>query len=858
MSAKGQIVFSVNPRPWKRARTRLPTSCGPCRRRKSRCDKGKPCGSCQKSKTADVCHYDDGPDGYEPPRGDFGEVMRKEHGFLVSSESTTSSSGEVNGQLSPSTILPNEYDGLKHNHSGSFTTDPLPHPATPLLRSSVLDQATTNMSTLSLIALQSEDHLREVAALKAQIEVLKRTVDTQKESILELSKSAGKISSKLKKRKVRGFAGYAVKDSKLTFYGPTAYMSLLLDDKYTREIFMEYQREQLQTYEEFSEVQETEASNCDVYSGPTPSNMQQSSNNDPTTEVTASVTNDLPPLSTVKLLVERFFKFCYPFAPFIEKAAFLRELDLAIRDNGEHAKLSFESRRYNAIAILLVMLRFAYLTIPFKDYPKGKLSEEDTRLVELFKNSSITISPNYVDVAYRLMMSSLSGLRRVNLPFIQGLLLIRVYKMYCPEDDDNMQDTGLLQSLIVQLCRQHGINKDPTGCPLNILSVEKVYIWKKLWTMVRFTDASYAFNSGGMILADDGCDSGINGEEKGDIFEKMGYDLSSVVDKPFITRKLCLFDKVTKLMRRVASEMYQQQFTCVEDLISISDALKAVLDNDLRSFEQLYNNESFSIFQGSVAERVEEFLLRCDVTLKVFHLNMVLFEILEHDSDEELSAIYNKNTFLGSALENFLTLMKISDKHECTQNLMFGCEYVSVSMGVVYKALQKMAGPVCTVIMRALERVVSINELAVFFRSADSAGLAAWAGLDWQNESASLFNLFQGICLLSNRSLDASKHCLGAHRLHAVLRNCIPYLKKLYPFLCEETPSDTKIYSTVSLNYDNSAEGEGATIFSDIDELWKKRAGWDASIDFDYLFSHLNDSGYDPMALQSGFFQQVQ
>lgn len=851
MPCKGQIVFSVNPRPWKRARTRIPTSCGPCRRRKSRCDKGKPCGACLKSKTAKFCNYEE---DYEQRNGNVDSLGRP-HGLSIGSESTISSATEF--QFSPPGITFNDIKKAgggdqqgDDNFSNFVNRVPslLKVDGNNNTRDNIVDQATTNMSALSLIAIQAEDHQREVATLRAQIESLKQTVQLQKQSLAELSQQKQQ-QCKCHKRKVREFSGYMVKDSKLTFYGPTSYMSLIMDDKYTCDILAEYLKRQLESYEEFSEVQLTE--HCDVTSS------NQATNKNSNADVTASVTNDLPSLSIVKVLVERFFKYCYPFAPFIEKRAFMKELDLAIKDNGEHAKLSFESKRYNAIAILLVMLRFAYLTIPFKEYSKGNLSKQDNKLVELFKDSNLTISPTYVDVAYRLIMSSLTGLRRVNLPFIQGLLLIRIYKMYCPEDDDNMQDTGLLQSLIVQLCRQRGINKDPSGCPENIMDANKVYIWQKLWTMVKFTDATYAFNSGGMTL------TGIEGEsddelEKGDLFDRMGYDLSSVIDKPFITRKLCLIGRITKLIRRVTSEMYLKQFVCVKELVGTLDELKTILDNDLRSFEQLYNNVSYSMYQGSVAERVEEFLIRCDVTVEVFHLNMVVFQILDHDQKQELLGIYNKNTILGSALENFLTLMKISDKHASIQTQMFGAEYVSVMMSRVYKALQKMAGPTCTIIIRALEGVISINELATYFRSADLAGLASWVGLNWQDDSTSLFNLFQRVCQLSSRSQTFSKICLGAHRVHAILRSCVPYIKRRYPFLQEDSLSDTKTLSSNGLVENDDMQCTFGMEFTDVDELWNKRPIWDTSIDFDYLFSHLNDSGYDPMALESIFYQPVQ
>ena len=69
---------SQPPQPSRQKRTRILLSCAPCRVSKLKCDRGSPCGQCQKKDREDLCQYAPKPEKRKPAKSMAARLKRLE------------------------------------------------------------------------------------------------------------------------------------------------------------------------------------------------------------------------------------------------------------------------------------------------------------------------------------------------------------------------------------------------------------------------------------------------------------------------------------------------------------------------------------------------------------------------------------------------------------------------------------------------------------------------------------------------------------------------------------------------------------------------------------------------------------
>lgn len=142
----------------------------------------------------------------------------------------------------------------------------------------------------------------------------------------------------------------------------------------------------------------------------------------------------LPSLRIVNGLIQRFFKLCFILAPFIDERIFMNEIGQIFK-NKETIGYDDLYYRSSTISILLIMLRFAYLTIPFKKNQNNHLSGPDSDFLRLIENTNANISSSYVEYAQHLILRP-RGYQKIPFRKIQAVLFLKVYRLHCPEDED--------------------------------------------------------------------------------------------------------------------------------------------------------------------------------------------------------------------------------------------------------------------------------------------------------------------------------------------------------------------------------------------------------------------------------------
>lgn len=129
---------------------------------------------------------------------------------------------------------------------------------------------------------------------------------------------------------------------------------------------MDYLKEQTQKFELKSTSLEIQNNAAFILAGPTVDDSTKVDNIGPDEPMMLPV---LPSLRIVNGLIQRFFKLCFILAPFIDERIFMNEIGQIFK-NKETIGYDDLYYRSSTISILLIMLIFAYSTIPFNKKSK--------------------------------------------------------------------------------------------------------------------------------------------------------------------------------------------------------------------------------------------------------------------------------------------------------------------------------------------------------------------------------------------------------------------------------------------------------------------------------------------------------
>lgn len=729
----------------KRTRRRIPSSCLACRRKKAKCDRKIPCGSCKLNNTVEDCTYE----------SKEGSAKSQNNSPINSQDEIDMLRARINELEIKLKLLSPEYS-LRQDITISRSSDKMP-----------------TIGKCNQISGHSHDN------------------EIESESLVER------------------FGVFTVKNSNLIFFGPTSYVCLLRRDKYASKVFDDYIAEEEGNYNEFFEYQFTE--HLDY------------KNNEITLSksVFPNIINELPPLNIIHLLLKRFFNFCYPFAPFFDEDLFHKDISPLLIESDNKTKITLDVREpHCTIAALLIMLRFAFITLPLRDYYANKLTGQIQGMVHEIIMSKTTISPAYIDCAKQLTIATATA-GKVNLKVLQATLLLRVYKLYCPEHDDGWTDSGILSGIIVQMARYHGLSKNPKFYPIQFIDLKAKYIWQKIWIEVSYLDVTNAFSLGKKSLISDVLDDNML-----HIIEDINK-LSQDIDSPSTIRQLIIMAYSTRSIRALVESIEDKKINNASQLVDATEQFKIILQDKLRSFQQLYDSQT--PIEDYCVDRAQEFVLRMELTVILYSLYFLIFSIAEKEGNYDLG-----NKYLSLALERGLIILKIGLEYAENPSSMFGSELETLVSSSIWKACFKASIVISSVFYRVYQGEFSLIKAASFFRSPDSYGLISWIDIDYSSDVISLkklilkLNLFYSKCeILSDRYFTCFGVCLA-------FRMLLTHIDSTFPEF-DTNPDHFKEVLKPS-NY-------GTKDYNTIEEYWLKKPDL---LDFDLIFSQLHGSDFDP------------
>ena len=593
----------------------------------------------------------------------------------------------------------------------------------------------------------------------------------------------------------KAFDGLTVKESVLTYYGPTSYMSVFLNDSYSRRMFHQYTQSQLEGYREQWEM---------------PYSKTPCSDSTPTQDE-SKVVSDLPPLRIVTFLVETFFETLYPFAPFINKFSFMEEMKMALTQTGNKTVVTQQGKQlHSTIALVLIMMRFSFLTLPFQQYYSNSLTGNSQQMMKEIVENQVDIRPSYIGRA-NILVSTAGCFSSISLRAIQAALLLRTYKLFCPEGNEGGTESSILIGSLIQMARFHGLHRNPEFYKNTIVDEETKHLWGKIWAQLLYLDASQSFNLGSQLM----------------IYEDENFPFLEVpnlliTNEPLIVNNFALKAQVSQIIRKLVKSTAKDGPTKSSALLELAQEIRSLMCK-IRIFEQLYDAKLFDVngaINSDVCDRVLEFCLRLDLTYKLYIINFLLYSSANGLFDSSL-----KEDYFTAAVENGLIILRIGIAFCDTPQLFFGAQLERVVAQSIFLAVYRTVVSLTSIVPRMIDGTFSLTNALQKFTSPDSAGLVTWLNVDFNNEQAGLHSLIAKFQSLYFSTTNLASTYFLCFRVSWGMKYVLDYLTENHPSIIEDKVREEQTLFT----------DEFSDIYSSIGEMWNS----ESVINFDYIFASL-------------------
>lgn len=186
----------------------------------------------------------------------------------------------------------------------------------------------------------------------------------------------------------------------------------------------------------------------------------------------------LPNLRIIRLYLTHFYKYVYPYFPFVSRSSFDDKVFSILQSNDEESPVTIvidEKFDLLIVSILLIVLRLTYISLPVQSKS------------QILKQNPIT--PENISSAVGIL-SLFKVTRKTKLTVIQALLYYRLYLVYAPEDGDGSELTHSqpLTGLIVQSAYTIGLNRDSSNHVQLNFDKDHANLWRRIWLGILESD----------------------------------------------------------------------------------------------------------------------------------------------------------------------------------------------------------------------------------------------------------------------------------------------------------------------------------------------------------------------------------
>ncbi|GMM37739.1 Hap1 protein [Saccharomycopsis crataegensis] len=627
----------------KKSRHRIPTSCNVCRKKKVKCDKLRPfCGSCIRSSSCNSCHYE------------------------VQPWDITNDIKQLNQRIIQLKQKNAELQSLVANYEVQITH----------LTNTVSSNDTTKERLLFTENQSNNTIFNNLHT--PRFSNIKPTKDEDDDQIVDL---------------VKDFDVLVIKENKLHHYGSTSFMSLATNEPIITDVFGKFlscHKEIFRKYHNYHEVDEINDADTAILSACSGEKMS---------EIIDPINSILPPRHIFDKLLERFFSKCYLLMPFVDKQIFYIQLSRILRSN-EHGDCFFivpDRFQLVTVSMALIFLRFSFLTLPMdKVSGDSKNKNVDDLTMEMFSRE-INISPLFIEHAKNCLTNS-SALKKANLQIVQAFLYLKFYKSQSPEDGDTGLDSLVSLSIIIQMAKSIGLNRDPSNFEF-VDDARIRHVWRKIWFKLLQMDAQKSLNFGSQLLIPDDDSYDTELPYIGSDLQKTGsanpYESSIVRSIAIENQMVTIFRKISQVMMVIKQNPKRSVINkCVEDLEGFMQRI--------RPFQEFVNIGTISGAGSgrSFPDRCER-ATECMMGLEVHIIYSVLNHILTLTSSENEKE--SKKTYIGKSISSALSVFKFCHDYFKHPNHVFGDDLYKLVTPSVVIAMQRVYQMVCITVVRHSE-----------------------------------------------------------------------------------------------------------------------------------------------------------
>ncbi|ABN68445.2 Fungal transcriptional regulatory protein, partial [Scheffersomyces stipitis CBS 6054] len=482
-----------------RKRNRITLVCNVCKFRKVKCDRGQPCSSCTKYNTSHICAYN------KPYYGDASvDVVNVEPD--VSQKNSLSESSSVNSAQTASGIVDSPNSGPSSTSTSSTSVSAISANQPAMIGINPVSSPSDTINFFDYPPISTTPDKYEVnhgpftwhAFLKMDMGLsdLWAFMSTKSQSFHEAkTKFMDCVPPGKNKESSRSFENQSVLNK-------TPIQVL--------------QRLNIAAKKKFN------TSKHNINEGiPLGLNFitdhEYLNNND--IELSSKILTVLPSKRIVWIHINRFFKFIYPYIPFLDETSFKKSIEaiigpesfteekiegLKIEDNIDYAKLG----------IMLIILRMSYLSLItnnqevnefFLGYDgqkrntfykeKQKLTDSELRSLKMLLLNSIGID---VIVLARNCLNKFQLFQKMNLSILQLALFMRIYVFIAPEDSEgpDRNQFQIYNGTLLSMAYSIGLNREPDSFKSVLNDPKENNIRRKIWFHLNYIDLLHGFSSG--------------------------------------------------------------------------------------------------------------------------------------------------------------------------------------------------------------------------------------------------------------------------------------------------------------------------------------------------------------------------
>ncbi|EGW31659.1 uncharacterized protein SPAPADRAFT_140259 [Spathaspora passalidarum NRRL Y-27907] len=221
----------------------------------------------------------------------------------------------------------------------------------------------------------------------------------------------------------------------------------------------------------------------------------------------------MPTKRVIYLLTTRFFKYLYPFMPYIDEFDFRQQTSKILGAESQtdvKPTVNIEKKLDIAhIGLLFIVLRLSYLSLFYnRSFHNEQILKKEELTPDEMEKKTLLLNPiniHSVEIA-RECLQHFQRLGNVTFPVLQGSLYLRLYHSFAPEEGDGLDgsESQISGSILLSMCYSLGLNREPDKYQSHLNERTK-NLYRKIWFYVVAAEYSNAYLYGGPLFAREEC-----------------------------------------------------------------------------------------------------------------------------------------------------------------------------------------------------------------------------------------------------------------------------------------------------------------------------------------------------------------